>query len=325
MTLETGVKALAEAVAVDVKALEIGKVDSNDPRLTDSREWSEETVTKAEAEAGTASTRRAWTSQRVRQAINAWWQSVTSVFGRNLVAASNEQAARDALQLGTAATKDVGESSGNVMGVGVSRLGQNPDVQPDFDLNTTGMQHGLGLYYKDPNIGVIGSSFMSSSPAFVGTEYEWNALKAYVVFGNNSAAAAGSKLAARFELVTSGNILSTTGQSNIYPMTQKAVTDALNNNAIGVGQTWQYVTASREKGTTYTNTTGKPIAVSITTGVNSTRTLSLYVNEVLVGTTVIASSAVVTNQLFAIVPAGSTYMATLSGGATSINSWVELR
>ena len=39
MTLETGVKELAEAVGADVKALEDGKVDSNDPRLTDSREW----------------------------------------------------------------------------------------------------------------------------------------------------------------------------------------------------------------------------------------------------------------------------------------------
>lgn len=36
-------------------------------------EWTAETVSQAEAEAGTATTRRAWTAQRVRQAIIAWW------------------------------------------------------------------------------------------------------------------------------------------------------------------------------------------------------------------------------------------------------------
>ena len=46
-----------------------GKADDNDARLTDAREWTATTVTKAEAETGTATARRAWTSLRVRQAI----------------------------------------------------------------------------------------------------------------------------------------------------------------------------------------------------------------------------------------------------------------
>ena len=36
-------------------------------------EWTAETVSQAEAEGGTATTRRAWTAQRVTQAIVAWW------------------------------------------------------------------------------------------------------------------------------------------------------------------------------------------------------------------------------------------------------------
>lgn len=44
-----------------------------DPRLSDSREWSGETVSQAEAETGTATTRRAWTALRVFQAVAAWW------------------------------------------------------------------------------------------------------------------------------------------------------------------------------------------------------------------------------------------------------------
>lgn len=50
------------------------KVDNTDHRLTDAREWTGETVSQEEAEAGTATTRRAWTAQRVRQAFNAAWE-----------------------------------------------------------------------------------------------------------------------------------------------------------------------------------------------------------------------------------------------------------
>ena len=48
-------------------------VKGDDTRLTDSREWTAATVDQTEAENGTATTRRAWTAQRVRQAISAWW------------------------------------------------------------------------------------------------------------------------------------------------------------------------------------------------------------------------------------------------------------
>lgn len=52
-------------------------VRTNDSRLTNSREWTASTVSQAEAEAGTATTRRAWTAQRIRQAIAAWWSTIT--------------------------------------------------------------------------------------------------------------------------------------------------------------------------------------------------------------------------------------------------------
>ena len=48
-------------------------VGTTDNRLTNSREWTASTITQAEAEAGTATTRRAFTAQRVRQAILGWW------------------------------------------------------------------------------------------------------------------------------------------------------------------------------------------------------------------------------------------------------------
>lgn len=53
-------------------------VFDTDVRLSNSREWVAETVSQAEAESGTATTRRAWTAQRVRQAINKRLESLPS-------------------------------------------------------------------------------------------------------------------------------------------------------------------------------------------------------------------------------------------------------
>lgn len=60
-------------LVVDSGVLGINPLDS---RMTDAREWTASTVTQTEAETGTGTTRRAWTAQRVRQAITAWWASV---------------------------------------------------------------------------------------------------------------------------------------------------------------------------------------------------------------------------------------------------------
>ncbi|MFD3301981.1 hypothetical protein [Aquipseudomonas alcaligenes] len=89
------------ATQAELEAGLAGKVDSNDPRLSDAREWTAITVTQAEAEAGTATTRRAWTAQRVRQAVVAWWNSISSAWGRGFVASADESAGRTALGLGT--------------------------------------------------------------------------------------------------------------------------------------------------------------------------------------------------------------------------------
>ena len=96
--------------------------------LLPATEWSADTVGQAEAEAGTATTRRAWTSQRVRQAILGWWNGATSAFGRGFVAAADAEAGRTALGLGTAATATVQTSptdttAGRLMSVGAFGLG----------------------------------------------------------------------------------------------------------------------------------------------------------------------------------------------------------
>lgn len=93
---------------------------------------------------------------------------------------------------------------------------------------------------------------------------------------------------------------------------------------IGVGQAWVDLTASRASGTTYTNATGKPIMVSITsTRVGSSASVSAVVG----GVTVFAADS--TGQWYGsnnpcfIVPNNTTYVVTFSG--VSIKNWAELR
>ena len=97
----------------------------------------------------------------------------------------------------------------------------------------------------------------------------------------------------------------------------------LNDQAFGVGQTWQDVTGSRSSGTTYTNNTGKPITVIV-----SIRDSKQY-SEVLVyvGGVVIIDvddiGAQGTTPYTFIVPNGSTYSVTLN--LNTIRRWSELR
>lgn len=229
MTLETGVKELAKAVGADVKALADGKVDSNDPRLTDAREWSAATVTQAEAEAGTASTRRAWTAQRVRQAIAAWYSTVSTTFTRTLLGRSTAAQIRGDLELGTAATRDVGESSGNVMEVGafgwggIMASGSNTDPNPTgfYHNNANAQAHGSGSFFLDVKYAAGNyAAFRLSTDTYRNNIYWQSGLGD----GNYG-------LGAPVMLLHTGNIISNTGQSTEFPMTQKAVTDALDTKA----------------------------------------------------------------------------------------------
>lgn len=90
-----------------------------------------------------------------------------------------------------------------------------------------------------------------------------------------------------------------------------------NSYDLGVGQTWQDVTASRSAGVTYTNSTGKPIMFVLITNASST---SITVDSKLVGRLNHGSSA--DDTVSAIVPNGSTYSYT---NGTAIDYIMELR
>ena len=98
-------------------------------------------------------------------------------------------------------------------------------------------------------------------------------------------------------------------------------TGAVTIYSIGVSQTWQNVTASRTVGTTYTNSTGRPIMLNLTISNSSYQTSVLTVSGFTVGRVsnpTTSSGAEAT--LSAIIPNAATYSA--SGG---ISGWYELR
>lgn len=92
---------------------------------------------------------------------------------------------------------------------------------------------------------------------------------------------------------------------------------------IGVGQTWQNVTASRALGVTYTNTTGKPIMVAIG-AVSSTNGYVEFVVGGFVSRFGGTVAAPVSNYASFVVPNGNTYSLYVSSGGF-LASWLELR
>lgn len=95
-------------------------------------------------------------------------------------------------------------------------------------------------------------------------------------------------------------------------------------SGIGYGQSWQDLTVSRVFGTTYTNSTGKPISVNISaTSTSAASTFTLTINGVgLLGQG--GTTADGFCYITAIIPVGATYVATLTATAT-LTKWHELR
>jgi len=90
-------------------------------------------------------------------------------------------------------------------------------------------------------------------------------------------------------------------------------------SSLGYGQVWTDVSGSRSSGTTYYNTTGKPISVMINVSSGGSASITITVSGV------VAFFTQITNANpggSAIIPPGASYVATLSGSTTY---WTELR
>ena len=138
---------------------------------------------------------------------------------------------------------------------------------------------------------------------------------------------AGANENAFFQNVGTGSIIFNTNGTTRMTLNSAGITGNLvgnattASNAIGFNQTWQDLTASRAAGTTYTNSTGRPISVSVRVRRDDCW-LELYIDSLLIsvfGETAGHAQVTVTG----IVPAGSTYRVESIYGGTL--NWYELR
>ena len=93
------------------------------------------------------------------------------------------------------------------------------------------------------------------------------------------------------------------------------------------GQTWQDVSASRNNNATYTNSTGRPIQVSIYAYYAANQSIELKVDAITIALAGWSSYAYgyVGGTVSAIVPPGSTYQCYTATGVSVIQKWLELR
>lgn len=118
------------------------------------------------------------------------------------------------------------------------------------------------------------------------------------------------------------NTLTSTSTAQALTASQGKV---LNDQAFGIGQTWQDVTASRALATTYTNSTGKPITVIVSTLADD-KAQYMFVGNIqilMIGST----GGGLGDSHHAgtiVVPVGSTYRVEVTAGG-SVVTWFELR
>lgn len=177
----------------------------------------------------------------------------------------------------------------------------------------------VGLTVAAPNtrhINITGTTAISAFTVAAGSCY-------FVRFSGALTLTNGASLVTN----TGGNITTAAGDSCVIRATAANVVEVLCYTSaiiksVGVGQTWLDVLSSRVAGTTYTNSTGKPIAVNVATGNATSQNLSITVDGIVTskydGSSVAGNGAFVT----AIVPNGSTYSVTTTN---TIIIWTELR
>ena len=183
------------------------------------------------------------------------------------------------------------------------------DIQGDLFIPSGGTISDMVSLSEDQTIAGI-KTFSSSPIVPTPTTSTQVASKGYA---DGLFVSASETVAGKVELATNAEVQTGTD-------TTKAVTPAgFRGASLGQGQTWQDVTASRVAGTTYTNSTGKPIFVVVHS--NPTASIELTVDGIITYKCAFVDGY---NQGGgAIVPNNGTYKATFTGGG-AVN-WSELR
>ena len=126
------------------------------------------------------------------------------------------------------------------------------------------------------------------------------------------------------------NTLTSTNTNQALTAAQgKVLKDTLDttvSSSFGVGQTWQDMTSSRVSGTTYTNSSTRPIMLSIAVRDNGSGVpyVTLYVNSsIAIRLDDLAGGSAGHVQIVTVVPSGQTYKLDTAGNL--ITFWGELR
>lgn len=292
--------------------------------------WGADVVSQTEAQAGTATTARKWTAQRVRQAIVAWWDSIPkgTAFNKNFgstagtVCPGNDSRLSDAREW-LANTVSQAEAEG---GESVTpRKWTAQRVHQAFN------QYGLGT---DKSSNIDDLSLMPKKSGFYQTTANpdfapagtWSTFSVLISSINTLRAGA--------IIMSAGDGLSPSVNNSIY---YTWMTDGLwnapilellhagNERQIGVNQKYYNVIQDRIGGAIYTNSTKKPILVMITTTSQQTHNNALLVrpNSSSDFITVGASSGAASTGISAIIPPGFEYKLDVQNN--QIQLWIELR
>ena len=153
----------------------------------------------------------------------------------------------------------------NINGVGaiaVTKLGSTALAAGDIPANTI-----IIVQYD-------GSEFQLVAPAAL------SSLGSMAFQNANSVNITGGTIAGTFTGPLTGNVTGSSGSCTGNAATATLSTDS--TNAIGYNQSWTNLSSSRLFGTTYTNSTGKPIMVAVSTPNYQFTSLSAYINGVFV-------------------------------------------
>lgn len=225
--------------------------------------------------------------------------------------------------IGTAATYDVGEATGQVMQVGAFGAGHT-FTGGIFDANEIAdlVDHKSGLYQ---HVSTIGSANVPYIYVYIQQLFYEDGNVTQIAYGYNTPVV---WVRHRYQGVWSpwekqlstNDILQAPGNSTEFPMSQKSVSDQL----IGVGKTWSNVTATRAWDTEYTNTKGRtlPIAVIVRDPVAGNLSAKLFIDGELHSEVYTGGSF--TQTLCTDIPDGSTYELKRIDSNDVIVSWKEL-